>query len=126
MTINGLITEVDDLKPNAYEDAQKIRWLNKVEGRIYHEIIKNRTTDERLEEYEYREFEENVSMDTELLAQEPYSDLYIYYLMSMIDMHNEEYERYQNASQMFNEAYQSFANYWYRTHDAVGASEFSY
>lgn len=128
MTINELLSEVDELKPNQYGDEQKIRWINKVEKTIIEEIIKMREPDKKPEETEESEesagneeteftgYTEATNMDTELVVKEPYTDLYKYYLFSMIDMHNEEYDRYQNSSQMFNAAYQDFANYWYRTH----------
>ena len=116
MTINDLITEVDDLKTNQYSDEQKVRWINEIEGRILDEIIRNRKIreDEEIPDEVY--YDEEIDMDTELLVKEPYSDLYRYYLFSMIDLSNEEYDRYQNSAVMFNNRYQSFADYWYRTH----------
>lgn len=117
MTINDLITEVDDLKTNQYSDEQKVRWINEIEGRILDEIIRNRKIreDEEIPDEVY--YDEEIDMDTELLVKEPYSDLYRYYLFSMIDLSNEEYDRYQNSAVLFNNRYQSFADYWYRTHE---------
>ena len=120
MTINELITEVDDLKGNQFGDAQKIKWINEVEGRILEEILKKRELDEGMELPEFVEYDENTNMDTELLVPAPYTDLYKYYLFSMIDLNNEEYDRYQNTAVLFNNSYQQFANYWYRTHKANG------
>lgn len=117
MTINDLITEVDDLKTNQYSDEQKVRWINEIEGRILDEIIRNRKIreDEEIPDEVY--YDEEIDMDTELIVKEPYSDLYKYYLFSMIDLSNEEYDRYQNSAVLFNNRYQSFADYWYRTHE---------
>lgn len=120
MTINELISEVDELKPNQYGDKQKIKWINKLEGTIVTEIIKTHEPDEKLGDVEFTEYTEMTNMDTELVVKEPYTDLYKFYLFSMIDMHNEEYDRYQNSSQMFNASYQEFANYWNRTHRSTG------
>lgn len=120
MTINELISEVDELKPNTYGDEQKLKWINKVEGTIFKEIILTHEPDGELEDVEFTEYTSKTNMDTKLLVREPYSDLYKYYLFSMIDMHNEEYDRYQNSSQMFNESYQQFANFWNRTHRSLG------
>lgn len=144
MTINELLAEVDELKPNAYTDAQKVRWINVVEGRIVNEIIKTHLPNpEELPEEEivednskaavmkgiyidgeFKGYTELTNIDTELIAVEPYTELYKYYLFSMIDMHNEEYDRYQNSALMFNETYQSFANYWNRTHRSSGPVRF--
>lgn len=120
MTINELISEVDELKPNQYGDDQKIKWINKLEGTIVKEIIKTHEPDEELGDVEFTEYTETTNMDTELVVKAPYTDLYKFYLFSMIDMHNEEYDRYQNSAQMFNASYQEFANYWNRTHRSTG------
>ena len=63
-------------------------------------------------------------MDTELLAPDPYTDLYKYYLFSMIDFTNEEMDRYTNSMLMFNNSWQEFVNYWYRTHGTVLTERF--
>ena len=125
MTINGLISEVDDLKPNQYGDEQKIKWINKVEGMVVREIINTHEPDEEYADAaDFKEYTELTNMDTELLVKEPYTDLYKFYLFAMIDMHNEEYDRYQNSFQMFNISYQEFANYYNRTHRSNGPRHF--
>lgn len=63
-------------------------------------------------------------MDTELLVPDPYTDLYKYYLFSMIDFTNEEMDRYTNSMLMFNTSWQEFVNYWYRTHDTILTQRF--
>lgn len=120
MTINQLISEVDELKPNHYGDEQKLKWINKVEGMIVNEIIKTHEPDPELAEVEFTEYTKHTHIDTELIVKEPYADVYKYYLFAMIDMHSEEYERYQNSYQMFNACYQDFADYWNRTHRSLG------
>lgn len=185
MTINELLTEVDDLKPNQYDDKQKIRWINQVEGKIIKEILETHEPDPEYEDirmkpevqtgdstenndvetvgdestenteeeskkeepkveqkeeagwqplcnsagvirpkYEFKGYDENTNMDTELLVKEPYTDLYKFYLMGMINLQNEEYDRYQNAAVLFNNAYRDFANYWNQTHRSVYPARF--
>lgn len=39
MTIAEVLAEVDEIKPNQYDDALKIQWISRLEGKIYSEII---------------------------------------------------------------------------------------
>ena len=124
MTVNELITMVGELKPNQFEDNVLIGWLNTVEGKLMNEVFCMREEDERITALDYSKYDEKTSMDTELLAPDPYTDLDKYYLFSMIDFTNEEMDRYTNSMLMFNNSWQEFVNYWYRTHRTVLTERF--
>lgn len=49
-----------------------------------------------------------------LLAPEPYSQLYVYYLCAQIDMQNQEFDLYQNNAALYNKAYSDYASYYNR------------
>ena len=115
MTVNELITMVGELKPNQFEDNVLIGWLNTVEGKLMNEVFCMREEDERITALNYSKYDEKTSMDTEL---------YKYYLFSMIDFTNEEMDRYTNSMLMFNNSWQEFVNYWYRTHGTVLTERF--
>ena len=55
-------------------------------------------------------------MDFELIAEPPYSDLYIFYLDQRIALMNNEVGRYNTVSTLYNNAYTTFQAYWNRTH----------
>lgn len=116
MTIGELFAQIDELKPSQYDDSVKTIWLNEIEGRIVKELIEVCEPDADMEGFEFHGYTDATPIDTELAAKEPYAVLYRYYLYAMIDLANEETDRYQNNSILFNQAYQDFANYWYRTH----------
>lgn len=124
MTVNELITMVGELKPHQFEDNVLIGWLNTVEEKLMNEVFCMREEDERITALNYSKYDEKTSMDTELLAPDPYTDLYKYYLFSMIDFTNEEMDRYTNSMLMFNNSWQEFVNYWYRTHGTVLTERF--
>ena len=42
MTINEAIEQLDKLKPNAYETAEKVRWLSELDGQITDELLESR------------------------------------------------------------------------------------
>lgn len=109
-TINDIISEVDELKPNQYDDELKIKWLSNLEGRIVDSVFKTHELEEEIE------FEGYTDVSEELLVEAPYDELYKYYLMAMIDFNNSETDRYSNTSAMFNASYQAFANHYNKTH----------
>lgn len=110
MTINEVLTEVDELKPNQYQDETKIRWLSILEGKIVDEIFKTHVLAEKIE---FTGYSIN-DINSELLVPDTYADLYRYYLYAMIDQNNGEMNRYAGSMQAFNQAYKDFANYYNR------------
>lgn len=112
MTLQEAITKADNLKPNNYKFPQKVDWISDVDGMIFHEIIENH---ENPEELDWHPYSEDSDASIRLLADDPYSELYIFYVCAKIDFYNGEYTRYANHMQSFNDKYQAFADYYNRT-----------
>lgn len=112
MKLEEAMNQCDNLKPNQYQIADKVRWLNDIESQIKKEIIDTHANTEQIEFTEY----EMDDLNAELLVTPPYSDLYIKYLMAQIDFCNGEMARYNNSALMFNIAYQSFLIYYHNNH----------
>ena len=104
-TINEIIEKVDKTKPNVFDENQKAEWIYRLDGRISREIF-NETPPQQ---YIYPE-----DGDKELLVPHPYDDIYVFYLQALIDYSNEEYNKYNNAITMYNEAFASFAKLYQR------------
>lgn len=116
MTINELLTEIDEIKPNAYDDSIKIRWVSVLEGKIVNDII---LTHKLSEVVDFNGYTIN-DMDTELLVPDTYADVYKYYVFAMIDSSNGENNHYANDMMLFNTAWNEFANYYNRTNEPNG------
>ena len=112
MTLNDIITEVDDQKPNQYDDADKIRWISKCEGKIVDSVFLTHTNPPVTEFDGYT----SADMDTELLIPDTYADVYKYYLFAMIDATNGELKRYEGSMQLFNSMLMDFTDFYNRTH----------
>ena len=112
MTINEVITRCDNLKPNQYCVEDKIRWISDLDGIIKKELI---DAHEGGEAITFSGYDSASDRDAELLAGDPYSELYIKYLFAQIDFHNAEFTRYNNSMIMFNVAYAAYADYYNRT-----------
>ena len=101
MTIREIIAFVDDIKPNAFTQDVKLKLLNEAEYMIEQEIY-------LLPEDKKHEPYEAADLDNEPLAPEARQDIYSYYIIAQIDYFNEDYDKYQNAKELFN---RSFINY---------------
>lgn len=117
MTINEVITQVQTLKPHDIPDEILVRWLSVLEGKIIDEII---LTHELAERIEFNGYTIN-DMDTELIVPNTYADVYIYYLEAMIDQTHNEGARFNSSMQMFNSAWQDYANYYNRNNKPLGS-----
>lgn len=119
MLIREAIEACDILKPNRFTYAEKVRWLNELDGMTKAEII---DTHEGTGPADFSGYDENTDIDTKLLIPAPYSELYIYYLFSKIDFFNAEYTRYNNSMAMFNGLYSQYAAHYNRSHMPVQKS----
>lgn len=118
MTIQEAITKIDNLKPNAYKQPQKLDWLSAVDGRVFYEILGNG------KDSEWKQYSDDTDVSTKLLIPDPYSDLYIYYMGAMVDYWNGEFTKYNNAMVQFNEAFESYGKEYSRTNLKSGSSRF--
>ena len=113
MTILDIITHVDQLKPNGYQNATKIGWLSNLDGQIFRDVI---ATHEGAEITEFNGYDEE-SLDKELLVPYPFDeDIYTYYLQAQIDKENGEIKKYNNSITQYNNAFLAYANWYNRNH----------
>ena len=119
MTIIELITDVDALHPNGYDQVFKTQWLSQLDGRIKDEII---DTHEGGEDIIFNGYDADTNPNTELLVPRPYDEVYRYWLEAQIDYANGEYTKYNNSMMMFNTAYSAYERYYNRTHMPKGKS----
>ena len=101
-----VICECDKIKPNEYAYQQKRKWVDKIE----HEI----------REYASMYSGEKADMtfkDTEnpvLYLGREHMDIYLYYVISMIDLSNQEYALYNNSSSYFNSVFSDWKKFYRR------------
>lgn len=113
MTIAEAITKVDTLKPNTYTIEDKLGWLSTLDTRIMTQIIEAHELDQPIYFYGYDDPED---LEIDLLVPAPYDEMYLRWLEAMIDYHNSEDERYNNAIILFNNAYEGYKTHYTRTH----------
>lgn len=111
MTPNKAIEIVDRLKPNSYNEEDKLRWINELEGMVQRLVIQS----DKVEQYAYPD-----AMDKELLITAPYDDCYTLFLEAKIDYYNREYGNYNNSAMMFEAQFSEYKKDYIRKHPARG------
>jgi len=118
MKIIEAISRADALKPNAYPQSDKVRWLSELDMTVYNEIIETHAgcPDDPFEGYD-----EDTDLDeTDLLVCHPYDEMYMHWLNSKIDYNNAEYGKYNNDIEAFNELFRQYNNYYNQRHMPFG------
>ena len=113
MTIIEAISKIDALKPNAYTQSEKIGWLSTLDGIIKRQVI---DTHEGGDSVVFNGYNTETPLDTELIAKEPYSDMYIDWLESKIGYYDGEIAKYNNSLTKFSDTYRDYQNDYNRTY----------
>lgn len=111
MNLRELLVEVDQLRPNAFADAEKIRMVNTVEGRIYKDILSKYEGEEPV----FVPFAEGQE-ERELVVPVPFTDVYVFYLISMVDFYNGDSNKYNDSMILYNDAWENYAAHYLQTH----------
>lgn len=119
MKIREAIEQTDRLKPNMYEQRDKIGWLSRLDEMVKKNII---DTHEGGEKITFAGYDENTELDTQLLVPAPHDEMYLRWLEAQIEYANGEYGRYNNAVEMFQTVYDGYANQYNRTHTPLSKS----
>ena len=120
MTAARIIALADGLRPNQYTEADKLRWLSRLDGQLYLELMAayGEPGEAPAESY---------TAETRLLAPSPWAEeLYCAYLFSQFDLHNGEIEKYNQSATLFAAARRQYADWYNRTHRATGLSGFRF
>lgn len=115
MTINGVISLLEDVKPSQLSRERLIGWLSELDGRFFNEII---LTHERGKDTPDTFIPYTLDTDGErqLLIPDPYSEVYRWYLSMQIDLANMEMDKYNNSLMMFTPAWEAYARKYHREH----------
>ena len=108
MKLGELLRKIDQLRPNAYTDAEKIDMLNTIEGRVYTDIMSK--ADDGLN-WTFIPFKEGQE-ERELVVPVPFTDIYSYYLMAQIDFLNGDSGRYNDTMVLLQNAWDEYAAYY--------------
>ncbi|MBR3635916.1 MAG: hypothetical protein IKN47_06945 [Lachnospiraceae bacterium] len=117
MTVAGMIEQYNMERPNSVEDSVKMEFLRKCETNILNSVILlyDPNVGERTEE-EWMEHLQEFDLDTELAVQEPFDDLYGYWLDQRIAMDNNDTKRFNVSTRLFDNMFLAFKQKYNRDH----------
>ena len=114
MTLQEALDITDEMKPNMMKRDLKIKYLTEIEQLIWAEILMKH---EHAEDQETKpEYTEESLPGTVLIVPDPYSMVYVYWLMSKIDIQNQEDARYNIDRAHFENEYDTMSDWWTRNH----------
>ena len=116
MKIIEAISRIDSLKHNTYTQSEKVAWLSEVDFDVQKNIIDTHGGGDNT----FTGYDDSTDLQTELLIPAPYDKAYLLWMEAQIHYYNGEYDKYNNAKDMFYEAYEGFRNYYNRTHKPKG------
>lgn len=143
MTIQEALDRIDLMRPNMVEKTVKIAALSELDGLIFREIILNHedgrprpmTPMEEIiwlspekrtygsgnppvppPEPQFPGYTMETDPGTELLVKFPYDEIYTWWLASKVDWANQEMDKYNNDRTLFNSAYDTYSDWYTRTH----------
>ena len=108
MTVVDVITKADNLRPSTYALSQKRDWVYALEMRIREFTLM----------YEPEEAD-NLFLNDEnalLVLSDEMSDMYVFYLLSMIALSSCDIAMYNNYTAMFNQLYSDWQKKYRREH----------
>ena len=117
MKISEAISRLDSLKHNTYSQSDKVEWLSRLDSMVKNHII---DTHEGADEVTFTGYDDSTDLQTELLVPAPYDEVYLRWMEAQIDYTNGEYSKYNNSIDMFHTSFDSYANYYNRTHMPKG------
>lgn len=112
MRLGELIETVIRTRGRQYSEDIMTGWLNEIEGQVIDEVIN------KAEGYdlEFKPMTYDLDAERELSVPDRFQDVYINYMLSKIDFHNQETERYNNDVVMYNSAYDAFTSWFRQNH----------
>ena len=110
MILQEAIASTDSLVPNTFNQTEKQRWVRDFDHLIYNTLISKYPGAPKVEFTDY-------NPETELLIEEPYSDVYIVYLESQIYRYLGEIARYNNAILSVERKLDTYRKHYNETHE---------
>lgn len=110
MTVSEVLEKVDILRRNnPFTIKDKMRWLNQCEARIQRECL--------LMPRVIATYDAKIDAEENLIAVEPYDELYVYYICAKIDESLGEMARYNDTILQYNDVQGNYQKYLIKKYD---------
>ena len=114
-TMNEVIGELEEVKPNVITDEVKYKWLANLDGRISLQVhMEDAPVTYVLPD----------DAEKQLLVGAPFDDLYVLYCSAMVDFYNREYNNYNFSVMLFQERFEAYKAFYIQHHPTCKAGNF--
>ena len=112
MTVKEAILWVDSQKSNAVPEQVKVRWLERLDGMLYRQVVQTHICPFAAP----GRYSIPGGGDQTLLISPPYDGIYIDFLNMKTDLEQGDIDRYNNSARVFNEALDDWKKWVNRTY----------
>ncbi len=108
MTLGECLRRADALRPNAYSEDEKARWVLELEEELERDFFAR---------YELRQVPEQVpGRASTLLASGPFEELYVFRVLARLELADQVWDSYNVYNALSNQLLSEFKKAWHRTH----------
>lgn len=111
MTLGGALAAFDAVEENTLTQAEKIRLISSLDGRV-NDLICSRYEGAA----EFEPYSTLTDLTTELLVKPPYDDIYLLNLISVNALYDGNDARYSAFAQLYNTLLNDFARQYHARH----------
>ncbi len=104
MTLQKAIESFDSHRANTVTLEEKINWISELDGKLFSQLLRDRVGGT------FEGYNAHTPLQTEILAPDEYSEIYVYYLSMKLDFKNGEIGRYNNSAVAYNRCFSQMAN----------------
>lgn len=116
MTIAEAIARLDRVKHNTYDFLEKVGWLSRLDHMIHKHIVETHEG----AGVAFTGYNANTDVNIQLLAPEPFDEMYLRWMEAQIDYCNGEYDKYNQSMLTFQAEYNAFERWYNRNHMPLG------
>ena len=115
ITIAQALAEYRAADPGGLEDEQAVRWLARLDGRVFREVMANRRDCPEIFVF----YNADTDRSTKMLIPEPHGAVYTHWLCAQNALLRGENDRYLDTMAAFQAEWDSFAADWIQSHPTV-------
>lgn len=127
MTAGNAIEQADEMRPNnQFADELKQNWLRQCDARLRGSVVQRSACGDFDAVGADVSWSDGLAYDTELMAPEEFSPLYVHWLCAQVDLALGETARAANELQMYSDYVQEFAAWMRRHYAPAGGVQWRY
>lgn len=123
MTVNEIIKKAEAKQVLNIAVDSIIDYINEIDEMIFEDII---STHEMPEGERPAEYIRHTGINDSVTAPKRFCDMYVYYILSQVDIVNSDTKRYENDTALYQQCLNEYSAYYNRTHMPIERNKISW